>query len=83
LSDKRCSVPLLEPALLTSCLPLAQEQAGSLNAGTAYYSAEVPHLEQQAIPRAAIANRTNHFSIVNSLGEFGLDSACSIEGIAD
>ena len=40
----------------------------------------MPHLEQQAIPRAAISNCTNHFSVVNTLGESGFDSACSIEG---
>jgi hypothetical protein len=39
-----------------------------------------PHLEQQAIPRAAIPNCTNHFSVVNTLRESGFDSACSIEG---
>ena len=41
---------------------------------------EVPHLEQQAIPRAAISYRTNRFSLVNALGESGLDAACSIKG---
>jgi hypothetical protein len=40
----------------------------------------VPHLEQQAIPCAAIPAYTNHFSIVNTPRESGLDSACSIEG---
>ena len=38
------------------------------------------HLEQQAIPRAAVSNCTNHFSVVNTLRESGFDSACSIEG---
>src|ERR1700704_1349589 len=37
-------------------------------------------LEQEAIPHAAIPNCTNHFSLVNTLGESELDSACSIEG---
>src|SRR6202040_2469976 len=37
-------------------------------------------LEQQAIPRAAIPNCTNHFSVVNTLRESRFDSACSIEG---
>src|SRR5258706_13082275 len=37
-------------------------------------------LEQQAIPRAAVPNCTNHFSLVNTLRESGFDSACSIEG---
>src|SRR6266852_6859361 len=37
-------------------------------------------VEQQAIPRAAIPDCTNHFSVVNTLGESGFDSACSIEG---
>src|ERR1700694_990419 len=41
---------------------------------------ELPHLEQQAIPRAAIPNWTNHLSVVNTLRESGFDSACSIEG---
>src|SRR6202795_3788151 len=41
---------------------------------------EVPRLEQQAIPHAAIPDSTNHFSLVNTLGETELDSACSIEG---
>src|ERR1700704_5205182 len=36
--------------------------------------------EQQAIPRAAISNCTNHFSVVNTLRESRFDSACSIEG---
>src|ERR1700732_4939056 len=39
-----------------------------------------PRLELQAIPRAAIPNCTNHFSVVNTLRESGFDSACSIEG---
>src|SRR5258708_4452946 len=38
------------------------------------------HLEQQAIPRAAIPNCTNHFFVVNTLRESRFDSACSIEG---
>jgi hypothetical protein len=37
-------------------------------------------LEQEAIPRAAVPNCTNHFSVVNTLGESVFDSACSIEG---
>src|SRR6266404_4931270 len=41
---------------------------------------EVPHLEQQAIPHAAISSCTDHFSVVNTLRESELDSACSIEG---
>jgi len=62
--------------------PLAREQSGSLNAGTCItILPEGPHyLEQQAIPRAAIPNCTNHFSVVNTLGESELDSACSMEG---
>ena len=40
----------------------------------------MPHFEQQAIPRAAIPNFTNHFSVVNTLRESRFDSACSIEG---
>src|SRR5260370_9995464 len=55
--------------------------SGSLNAGTRIATLlEVPHLEQQAIPHATIPNCTNHFSVVNTLGESELDSACSIEG---
>src|SRR6266852_3579744 len=37
-------------------------------------------LELQAIPHAAVPNCTNHFSLVDTLGESVLDSACSIEG---
>jgi hypothetical protein len=37
-------------------------------------------LDKQTIPRAAIPNCTNHFSVVNTLRESGFDSACSIEG---
>ena len=44
------------------------------------FLSEVPHLEQQAIPRAAIPNCTNHFSVVSTLRESRFDSACSIEG---
>src|SRR5882757_3588878 len=40
-----------------------------------------PQLEQQAIPGTAISYCTNHFFLVNTLGEFELDSACSIEGL--
>ena len=62
-------------------LPVTWGQAGSSNAGT-YITIlpAVPHLELQAIPRPAIPNCTNHFSVVNTLGESGFDSACSIEG---
>src|ERR1700730_286875 len=68
------------PAL--SGFPVTREQAGSLNAGTCIaILPEVPHLEQQAIPHAAIPDSTNHFSLVNTLGESELDSACSIEGL--
>src|SRR3984957_1578210 len=38
-------------------------------------------LKQQAIPRAAIPNFTNHLSVVNTLRESELDSACSVEGL--
>src|SRR3984893_62104 len=65
-----------------SGFPVTREQAGSLNAGTCItILPEVPHLEQQAIPHAAIPDSTNHFSLVNTLGESELDSACSIEGL--
>src|ERR1700738_3555698 len=57
----------------TSVFPVALLE----NAATSQIS---PHLEQQAIPRAAIPNCTNHFSVVNTLRESGFDSACSIEG---
>ena len=57
------------------------EQAGSLNVSTCITILhEVPHLEQQAIPHAAVPSCTNHFSVVNTLGETELDSACSIQG---
>jgi hypothetical protein len=60
--------------------PVTREQAGSLNAGTCItILPEVPHLEQQVIPRAAISYCTNRFSLVNTLGEFERDSACSLE----
>src|SRR6266478_6401089 len=81
-----CCIDLLNPPLLsgmciTSQLPVTREQAGSLNAGTCItIMPEVPHLDQQAIPRAAIPNCTNHFSVVNTLRESRFDSACSIEG---
>src|ERR1700676_1558187 len=38
-------------------------------------------LKQQVIPRAAIPNFTNHLSVVNTLRESELDSACSVEGL--
>src|SRR6267143_696937 len=38
-------------------------------------------LEQPAIPRAAISNCTNHFSVVNTLRESRFDSACPVEGV--
>src|SRR3984893_13233959 len=37
-------------------------------------------LDKEAIPHSAIPDCTNHFSLVNTLGEFELDFACSIEG---
>ena len=43
-------------------------------------TAALKALKQEAILHAAIPNGTNHFSLVNTLGESGLDSACSIEG---
>src|SRR6266851_4103181 len=74
-------LPLLSGMCITSQLPVTREQAGSLNAGTCItILPEVPHLDQQAIPRAAIPNCTNHFSVVNTLRESRFDSACSIEG---
>src|SRR5260221_3056203 len=39
------------------------------------------HLEQQTIPRAAIPNCTNHFSVVNTLSESVFDSACVIQEV--
>ena len=62
-------------------LPVTWGQARSSNAGT-YITIlpAVPHLELQAIPRPAIPNCTNHFSVVNTLRESRFDSACSIEG---
>jgi hypothetical protein len=41
---------------------------------------EAVALEREPIPGAALPNCTNHFSLVNTLGESELDSACSIEG---
>src|ERR1700720_2335402 len=57
----------------TSVFPVALLE----NAATSQIS---PHVEQQPIPRAAIPNCTNHFSVVNTLRESRFDSACSIEG---
>src|SRR3981081_1365610 len=37
-------------------------------------------LEQEAIPHSAIPDCTNHFSLVNTLGESEFDLTCSIEG---
>src|SRR6266404_3275967 len=71
--------PTDEPT--TSGLPVTWGQAGSSNAGTCItIPPEGSHLEQQAIPHAAIPNCTNHFSVVNTLRESRFDSACSIEG---
>src|SRR5260370_41770164 len=65
---------------LPACLSL-WGQAGSSNAGTCItIPPEGSHLEQQAIPHAAIPNCTNHFSVVNTLRESRFDSTCSIEG---
>src|SRR6266478_7521703 len=67
--------------MIDSKYAVTREQAGSSNA-TACINIlpEVPHLEQQAIPRAAIPNFTNHLSVVNTLRESRFDSACSIQG---
>ena len=51
--------------------PSAEEQASCPKPVT---------LKHEAIPRAAIPNCTNHLSVVNTLRESGIDSACSIEG---
>src|SRR5712671_7696286 len=37
-------------------------------------------IHHEAIPHAAIPDSTNHFSLVDTLGESEFDSACSIEG---
>src|SRR6266481_4695260 len=37
-------------------------------------------IHHEAVPHAAIPDSTNHFSLVNTLGESELDSACSIKG---
>ena len=77
----RLSGTICQPGGITFGFPVTREQAGSLNAGTCItILPEVPHLEQQAIPRAAIPNCTNHFSLVNTLRESRFDSACFIEG---
>jgi len=39
----------------------------------------IPYLEQQAIPRAAIPNCTNHVFVIKTLGESGFDAARFIE----
>jgi hypothetical protein len=57
------------------------EERGLADCGRRNILAGVPHLEQQALPRAAIPDCTNHFSVVNTLRESGFDSACSIEGV--
>ena len=82
-----CNVGIVGPTNLreeptTSSLPVTREQTGSLNAGTRRVAilSEVPRLEQQAIPRAAMPNRTNHFSPIKTMWESELDSACSIQG---
>src|SRR5258707_3780900 len=36
-------------------------------------------LKHEAVPHAAIPDSTNHFSLVNTLGESEFDLACSIE----
>jgi hypothetical protein len=36
-------------------------------------------LKQKAIPHAAVPDSTNHFSLVNALGESEFDLACFIE----
>jgi hypothetical protein len=63
-------------------LPRSSGAIGKANAGACItILPEGPHyLELQAILRAAIPNCTNHFSVVNTLGESELDSACSMEG---
>src|SRR3979411_922710 len=37
-------------------------------------------LDQEAIPHSAIPDCTNHFFLINTLGEFELDLACFVEG---
>src|ERR1700730_2878501 len=66
-ADTTCFVPFTDSVISFAmiCLPSSQISR---------------HLEQQAIPHAAIPNCTNHFSVVNTLRESGFDSACSIEG---
>src|SRR6202048_617013 len=66
-ADTTCFVPFRDSVISFAmiCLPSSQISR---------------HLEQQAIPHAAIPNCTNHFSVVNTLRESGFDSACSIEG---
>ena len=44
------------------------------------YPVEAVALKQEAIPHAAIPDSTNHFSLVNTLGESEFDLACSVEG---
>ena len=40
----------------------------------------VPHLEQQAIPHAAIPDCASRFPLVSTLGKSEFDLTCSIEG---
>src|SRR5580704_913679 len=66
-ADTTCFVPFTD-SVISFAMTLPPEQP------------DFTALEQQAIPRAAIPNCTNHFSLVNILGESELNSACSIEG---
>src|ERR1700726_3924046 len=68
-----CALP--SPASAKVALPCSTGSQVSL-----FHPLQHAGLEQQAIPRAAIPNCTNHFSVVNTLRESGFDSACSIEG---
>src|SRR6266550_3737898 len=66
-ADTTCFVPFTD-SVISFAMTLPPERQIS------------PHLEQQAIPRAAIPDCTNHLSVVNTLRESGFDSACSIKG---
>src|SRR6202023_1666184 len=59
------SRPLRRPALIVTRIQYPDESVA---------------LKHEAVPHAAIPDSTNHFSLVNTLGESEVDLACSIEG---
>src|SRR6202140_943022 len=72
---------ILTATILRSSIKASRRQNIVHQGGaTSCWLSSSPHLEQQAIPRAAISDGTNRFSFVNTPGEFELDSGCFIEG---